>query len=110
MAKLLEACGRAAGTQPRVTWASESFLEESGVGAWIELPLWLPSTPENAGFMEVDCGRARAAGLTFRPVEATVRDTLAWDRSRPAGIERKAGLTPEREAELLRSWHARPAA
>ena len=36
----------------------------------------------------------------------TIRDTLAWDATRPAGTERRNGLKPEREAELLAAWRA----
>ncbi len=50
-------------------------------------------------------GQAIAAGLTFRPKGATARDTLAWDATRPADHDWKAGLPPEREAELLAAWH-----
>jgi 2'-hydroxyisoflavone reductase len=48
--------------------------------------------------------RAVAQGLRFRSVETTVRDLLAWHEQRPAEQKQKlrAGLTPEREAELLK--------
>ena len=45
---------------------------------------------------QVDVSRAVAAGLTFRPLEETVRDTLDH-----AETVEGVGLTPEREAELL---------
>jgi 2'-hydroxyisoflavone reductase len=45
---------------------------------------------------EVDVSRAVAAGLTFRPLEETVRDTLEH-----AATADGVGLTPERETELL---------
>lgn len=55
--------------------------------------------------------RAVAAGLVHRPIDDTVRDTLAWWRAQPA--ERRAapksGLTPQREADVLVVWHARSA-
>ena len=49
-------------------------------------------------------GRERAleAGLTFRPLEETVRG-----RSTDAETTDAAGLDPEREAELLAAWHGR---
>jgi 2'-hydroxyisoflavone reductase len=61
------------------------------------------------GLERIDCRRAFAAGLAARPLDETVRDTLAWDRARPAGTERKAGLDREREAELLRRFDSAPA-
>jgi 2'-hydroxyisoflavone reductase len=55
--------------------------------------------------LAVDCSRAIAAGLTFRPLAETIEDVLDWDRARAAGVEPAAGLGPEREQELLRAWH-----
>ncbi|MBI5837538.1 MAG: NAD-dependent epimerase/dehydratase family protein [Candidatus Eisenbacteria bacterium] len=104
---LLDACRAAAASEPAFTWVSDEFLSNSGVGAWIELPLWTGADPSLAGFMSVDCARARAAGLTFRPVVETARDTLSWDLAMPADSERKAGLARERERGLLAAWKER---
>jgi len=70
-------------------------LNAHEVGEWMELPLWL-SDPDAAAMHQIDVSRAVAAGLTFRPVEETVRDTLEH-----AATVEGVGLTPEREAELL---------
>ena len=52
------------------------------------------------------CDRAIAAGMKFRTMEQTVRDTLEWQKSRPAENQvMKSGLKPEREAELLKLLH-----
>jgi len=45
-----------------------------------------------------DISRALAAGLTFRPVEETIVDTLAWDRGVPGD---RPTLTHDREQEIL---------
>ena len=50
--------------------------------------------------------RALDAGLTFRPVDETISDTLAWLATRPVDHTWRAGLSAEREAELLQLWHA----
>jgi hypothetical protein len=55
--------------------------------------------------VDVDCGKAIEAGLTFRPLSETIEDVLDWDRATVAGRELAAGLRPEREQELLRAWH-----
>jgi 2'-hydroxyisoflavone reductase len=83
-----------------VTWASDEFLQEQGVGQWMELPLWI-AAPEYAGMHEVDVSSAVAQGLRFRPVP----ETLAGAADAPAvdGV----GLSPEREAELLEAWRSR---
>ena len=80
-----------------LVWVDDETLLEAGVGPWMELPLWLPGD-ENAGLMQVDISRALAAGLRFRPLEETARDTLAW--SRAAGPQRPT-LSREREREIL---------
>lgn len=91
-----------------VTWVDSEFLLEQGVGEWMELPLWI-ADPAFAGHARTDVSRAVAAGLTFRPLEETIRDTAKWDATR-GDYEPAAGLAPEREAELLRAWRARAAA
>ena len=96
MEAMLAACGA-----EDLTWVHDEFLLEREVGPWMELPLWL-SGPEWAGMLAVDVSRAVATGLTFRPIEETARDTLAWASGRELT---KAGLAPERESELLREWH-----
>lgn len=80
-----------------LTWVDDQTLLDAGVGPWMELPLWLPGE-EYAGLLRADISRALAAGLTFRPIEETARDTLAW--SLEAG-EQRPTLTRERERELL---------
>ncbi|MEP6976654.1 MAG: NAD-dependent epimerase/dehydratase family protein [Thermoleophilia bacterium] len=88
-----------------VTWVDSSFLLEQGVGEWMELPLWI-ADPAFAGHARTDVSRAVEAGLTFRPLDETIRDTERWDAARGEGVL-AAGLTPEREAELLEAWRKR---
>lgn len=103
MHELLVACQRAVAADADFTWVDEMFLLEQGVTPWTELPLWI-SGEEAAGFGAVDCSRAQAMGLTYRPLVDTVRDTLEWLNTRPPNYEWRNGLKPEREAELLRLW------
>ena len=98
--QLLDTCRRVASSDAEITWVSPEFLVEEEVGEWMELPLWLVD-PSMAYADRVDVSRALAAGLTFRPLEETVRGTL--DEAVPTEA---AGLRPEREAELLEAWHA----
>jgi 2'-hydroxyisoflavone reductase len=83
-----------------VTWVSDEFLQEHGVGPWLELPLWLPDA-DWAGMHETDVGRAVAAGLRFRPLDETLHGAAT-----AAPVE-GVGLTPERESELLDAWRRR---
>jgi len=116
MGGFLEVCREVSGSDARFTWVDEQFLAANGVEPWGHLPLWLAADDERFRyFLEADAGRALAAGLTFRPLAETVRDTLAWQRGQGERADAsKAGvaapdqtLSPEREAELLRLWHAR---
>ena len=69
------------------------------------MPVWLPDDGEDAGAARLNISKALQAGLKFRPLEETIRDTLAWARTRPADHTWRAGMKPEREAELLREWN-----
>ncbi len=99
--ELLDTCKTITGSDARFVWADERFLLDAGVKPYTELPLWIPNLPERAGFYSINSGKAIAAGLTFRPVAETIRDTLAWDATQPPDAPRPCGLRPERERELL---------
>lgn len=103
MGELLEAAKDVSGSDATFAWASDEFLTRQGVGAWMEAPLWAPEA-EAPGLGTVNCQKAFASGLTFRPLAETIRDTLAWRATQPADKEWPAGLKPEREAELLAAW------
>jgi 2'-hydroxyisoflavone reductase len=98
MEALLDAIREAVNPEARLIWVDADFLVERDVGQWMELPLWVVDD-EMAGLLEADASRAIAAGLTFRPLEETIRGTLEG-----AGLTDAAGLKPEREAALLDEW------
>ena len=64
-----------------------------------------------AGYGTVSNARALAAGLSHRPLGTTVTELLAWFPCLPADRQAKprAGITREKEAALLKLWHARQA-
>lgn len=99
---MLETCKQVSGSNATFEWASAGFLSQNGVEAWSDIPVWVPDTTEDAGFSRVDVAKAIAAGLTYRPLTETVRDTLVWAKTRQSDYEMRAGLKPEREAELLK--------
>ncbi len=94
--------------RPNLVWASDEFLVGQGVQPLDGVPLWVP--PEYRYFFRVDVQRALGAGLTYRPLADTARDTLAWMHTLPPGARPQSrmgiesGLTPEREAEMLADW------
>ena len=74
------------------------------------MPVWVPGSGDTAGFGRRSNGKAVAAGLAFRPLATTAKDTLAWWKSQPAERQAKplkAGITPEREAQVLAAWKAK---
>jgi len=106
MSGLVEAC-RAPGAPPAtLRWVETGFLEREKVAPWGDLPVWIPTSSEAAGMTRVANARAVAAGLRFRPLGETARDTLAWWKGLPAERRQKprAGLSPEREAAVLAAW------
>ncbi|BAV99315.1 NAD-dependent epimerase/dehydratase family protein [Lysobacter enzymogenes] len=108
MGALLRESQRASGKKSSVTWVPADFLEAQKVSAWGDMPAWIPARGEYAGFGRTSVSKARAAGLTYRPLRETVRDTLAWWRKLPEErrAKPKAGLSAQREGEVLAAWHA----
>lgn len=109
MGALLDTAKRITGSDARYVWAPHPFLEAEGVLETGEIPFWPPPHGDTAGFALVDSTRAVGQGLKFRDLRETVADTLAWHRTRPAKerTELQAGLTPQREQELLRKLRQR---
>jgi 2'-hydroxyisoflavone reductase len=97
LGELLDRVSTAVGGGARLVWTDEQRILDAGVQPWSELPLWVPGE-DWSGMLRADIGRALAAGLTFRPLEDTARDTLAW--SLEAG-EQRPTLTREKEREIL---------
>jgi len=85
------------------TWVPEDFLTKQKVEPWSDMPVW---TGKDDAVARTNISRALSKGLTFRPLEITARDTLAWFKSLPQDRQSKmrAGLTPERESEVLAAW------
>lgn len=108
MGELLEASKRISRSNASFTWASQSFIEQHQLVEKGEIPIWAPPLGKEAGATLVSSARAVAQGLRFRDLDTTIKDTLAWHEQRPAEQKAKlrAGLTAEREAELLKQLKA----
>ncbi len=111
MGQMLAACREAAGSDARFTWVDAAFLEQQKVRPWSDMPVWMPPEGEMAGFHRRSIARALKAGLTFRPLVTTCRDTLAWYATLPPERRQmlRSGLVAGREADVLAAWHARAA-
>jgi 2'-hydroxyisoflavone reductase len=108
MRQMLAGIAQGIEADPKLVWGSANFLKANNVSAWSDMPVWIPGQGRSFGFHRRDFSRAAAEGLTYRPLPLTAADTLAWFRTLP--IERqgklRAGLKPEREAELLTKLRA----
>src|SRR5438309_3469822 len=102
--KLFDEIKGALNSNAEFTWVPANFLAQQKVEAWSDMPVW---AGDELGLARTKIDRALAKGLTFRPLAETARDTLTWFRSQPHDRQSKlrAGLTPEREAEVLAAWH-----
>lgn len=107
MGDLLDACHTTTGKNGRLEWITdEKWLAGQGVAQWTELPLWRTYK----GAWSVDGSRARAAGLTCRPLRETVLDTWSWLERGGTAIDHERagelGISPSKEAALLGMWYA----
>ena len=106
MKNLLDECKTIGQSDASFTWASEDFLLQENVSAWSQMPLWLPeeAAPHLKGFMFINGDKAFKAGLSLRPLNETVRDTLNWAHTH-LGNELKAGIDASKEQAFLTKWH-----
>ncbi|MCA8965278.1 MAG: NAD-dependent epimerase/dehydratase family protein [Planctomycetes bacterium] len=103
MRDVLSACKCATSVAVTLTFVSEEFLRENEVGAWMQMPLWIP----REGRTVVANRRAIDKGLRFRPIADTVRDTLHWAKTERGDKPfARTGIEAEREQQLLAKWHS----
>lgn len=110
MNDVIVACNEAAGGMATPTWVDAAFLDKQGVQPWMELPMWIDAKGDNAGFGTMQHRRAVAAGLTFRPLHDTAKDTLAWLATLPEDLRRRfrsSGIKRDKEEQVLAAWKAR---
>ena len=103
MEQMLAAIAQGLRVHPTLVWGPATFLKENEVSPWGDMPVWIPGRGETFGFHRRDIRRAVAAGLRYRALPLTAFDTLAWLRTLPPERQARlrAGLMPEREADLL---------
>jgi len=99
--RVIEECQKSSSAKDiSVRWATLAELEKLGP---LDFPIWAASEGDSKGFHTWSNAKAVAAGLTFHPVDVTIRDTLAWFATLPEERRGKvrAGLSAEAEAEAL---------
>ncbi|MCP4898146.1 MAG: NAD-dependent epimerase/dehydratase family protein [bacterium] len=108
MAEMLYGMRATVDNEISFTWVDADFLEQHEVAPWAEMTVWVPPKGEYAGFSSSSIARALEAGLTFRPLADTTRDTIEYWNSLSAERhgKRRAGLAKEKETKVLAAWHA----
>jgi nucleoside-diphosphate-sugar epimerase len=99
----IEASRRIGGHGGPVVRAAPDWLLAHGVQEFMgedSLPMWI-ADPAMRGFGARAGRKAVEAGLQRRPISGTLTDTLAWEYELGLNRPRKAGISAERETELL---------
>jgi 2'-hydroxyisoflavone reductase len=106
MGRMLDEIKKTTNSNARFTWVDADFLASQKVID--DIPIWASPKGPEIGYMLMNINKALGKGLTFRPLPDTIRATLDWFKKQPAERQSKmrAGLKPEKEAELLAAWHA----
>jgi 2'-hydroxyisoflavone reductase len=103
--RLIDACRAASASASTPIWLPPEFVAKHEVS----FPIWAPAVGDTRGFHTWKPDRAVAAGLRFRAIDETVKETLAWfleQEKVPDGRTRLA-LAAEDEARVLAAWKAR---
>src|SRR6266481_2911746 len=102
LAELFAICRNVSGSDARFHWVEDAFLLANRIKMYTEMPLWV-ATPLT-GINQFNIEKAEAAGLVHRPLEKLVRDVYEWHRSRGKDYKLQSGISPEREADLIRRY------
>jgi 2'-hydroxyisoflavone reductase len=98
---MLGACADITKSEPEFVWVADEMLLAQGIRQWSEIPLWRTFP----GVWRVDPAAAMDAGLSCRPLAATVAGTWSWLRGAREGADderaTEIGLSRERERQIL---------
>lgn len=107
MGEFMADCQAVTASDASLTWVDLPFIEANGLYTGGELPIWAPMSGDTRSDAIVDGSRAFEKGMRTRPPRETIRDTLSWWQTLPQDRRDniRAGLSAQREAELLAVWH-----
>ena len=111
MGDLHDDCLAVTASDMNAVWVGNDFIREQELMEGGSIPIWAPPDGEYAGVAFVNGQKAVEAGLRNRPVRETARDAVQWWKTLPEErtLKMRAGLDPEKEAEVLALWKAQNA-
>ncbi len=104
---MLGHCKQALSSDATFTWADTDFLQQHEVMPWGGMPVWVPRKGEIGGISRINSSKAEQLGLNARPRSETAVDTFTWYGQQPAARRKtlRAGISSEKEIEVLTAWH-----
>ena len=102
LGEIAQTCIDATGGSGPAVVVPGADVRAAGIVPWEHIPFWLD--PDEYGIMEMNVDRALVAGLRFRPLAETVRDTYAWLRT--TDHRRLIELPAELERAVVEKWTA----
>ena len=99
--QVVAACEKLAPAKTHATWLPVAFLAKNGGPGF---PIW---ASKDDAVHTWSNAKAVKAGLKFRPIEETVKDTLDWYRKQQKKLNGRVGLagpSAEDEAKALKAW------
>ena len=106
---LLDGVQRGVGGNAQFVWVDQEFLSARKI-AFPGLQIFQGMQGPTAGYSRFDVTPELKAGMTFRPIEVTAKDTLDWFRILPADQQANPLRGLEREAQVIAEWKRRAAA
>lgn len=106
LGRMLTDMKKTTNSDARFTWVDDDFLKAQKIID--EFPIWTSTRGSEISYLTTNINKALKHGLTFRSLSDTTRATLEWFRKQTPErqIKMRAGIKPQREAEVLAAWHA----
>jgi 2'-hydroxyisoflavone reductase len=107
MGQMLDVMKKTTKSNASFTWVDDEFLKSEKIID--DIPIWTSTHGSEIGYSTMNINKALRHGLTFRPLAETTTATIEWFRKQTPERQAKlrAGIKPEREAEVLAHWHAK---
>jgi 2'-hydroxyisoflavone reductase len=107
MGQFMTDCQTLTPSDASLTWVDLPFIQKHGLYAGGELPIWAPMSGDTRSDALINGDRSFAKGMKTRPERETIRDILQWwpTLAEDRRNNMRAGLSAEREAEMLAAWH-----